>query len=98
MLQQEDLDGVIIVGPRVRFESKRQKPNHRVKAGWTEILGTKAEGTFGYRGEFEGFVRSCLEEERPRANLLDGAKDLLVSEAISQSYNTGKIVELDEFK
>jgi len=59
---------------------------------WTEIMATKAEGAFGYRGELEGFALSCLGEDRPRANLWDGARDLQVSEAVWQSANSGEVV------
>ncbi len=64
------------------------------KPDWTEILATKMEGAFGYRGELEAFARSCLEQERPKADLWDGAKDLRVSEAVWQSANTNNVVEL----
>jgi len=65
------------------------------KPDWTEILATKAEGAFGYRGELEGFARSCLGEERPRADLWDGARDLLVSESVWESANTGKVIKIN---
>ncbi len=61
---------------------------------WAETIAAKAEGEFGYRGELEGFARSCLGQDRPRADLWDGAKDLLVSEAVWQSANTGQAVDL----
>jgi predicted dehydrogenase len=61
---------------------------------WTEILATKAEGAFGYRGELEAFARSCIGEERPKSNLWDGAKDLLVSESVWESASTGRIVKV----
>ena len=65
------------------------------KPDWTEFMATKSEGAFGYRGELEGFARSCLGEERPRANLWDGASDLQVSEAVWQSATSGRAVGLD---
>ena len=68
------------------------------KPDWTEILATKAEGAFGYRGELEGFVRSCLREEHPRSDLWDGAKDLQISEAVWKSANTGKVVQIGELE
>ncbi|MCS7186742.1 MAG: Gfo/Idh/MocA family oxidoreductase [Armatimonadota bacterium] len=57
---------------------------------WTEILATKAEGAFGYRGEVEEFAKACLGEGRPASSLWDGAKDLQVAEAVWESANTRK--------
>ncbi len=61
---------------------------------WTEILATKAEGTFGYRGEIEAFAKACLGDGKPASTLWDGAKDLQVAEAVWESANTGKPVTL----
>ncbi len=61
---------------------------------WTEIIATKAEGTFGYKGEIEAFAKACLGDGKPASSLLDGAKDLKVAEAIWESANSGKLVQL----
>ena len=61
---------------------------------WTEIMATKAEGAFGYRGELECFARSCLGEGHPRADLWDGARDLQISEAVWHSANAHEVVEI----
>ena len=66
------------------------------KPEWTEVMGTKAEGMFGYRGELEGFARSCLGEGRPRSDLWDGAKDLQVSEAVWHSAISGEVVRITQ--
>lgn len=61
---------------------------------WTELMATKAEGAFGYRGEIEAFVKACLGEGEPESTLWDGAKDLQVAEAVWESANSGKAVQL----
>lgn len=61
---------------------------------WTEILATKAEGAFGYRGEIEAFAKACLGEGQPASTLWDGAKDLQVAEAVWESANAKKPVRL----
>jgi len=61
---------------------------------WTELLATKAEGAFGYRDEIEAFARACLGEDKPKSTLWDGAKDLRISDAVWESANTGKAVEI----
>lgn len=65
------------------------------KPEWTEILGVKAEGMFGYRGELRGFARSCLGLESPRSTLWDGAKDLQISETVWESASSEKVVKLE---
>jgi len=62
---------------------------------WTELLATRAEGAFGYRGEIEAFARACLGEDKPRSTLWDGAKDLQVSEAVWESANLNKPVRIN---
>jgi predicted dehydrogenase len=57
---------------------------------WTELMATKAEGAFGYRGEIEAFARACLGEEKPESTLWDGARDLQVSEAVWGSATQGR--------
>jgi len=59
---------------------------------WTELMATKAEGAFGYRGEIEAFARACLGEEKPESTLWDGARDLQVSEAVWESATHGRPV------
>ncbi len=61
---------------------------------WTEILATKAEGAFGYKGEIEAFAKACLGEGKPASNLWDGAKDLQVAEAVWESASTKKLVQV----
>jgi len=62
---------------------------------WTELLATKAEGAFGYRGEIEAFALACLGEGKPKSTLWDGAKDLKISEAVWESANLNKPVRLN---
>jgi hypothetical protein len=61
---------------------------------WTELLATKAEGAFGYQGEIEAFAKACLGEDEPASTLWDGAKDLQVAEAIWESANSNKAVQI----
>jgi len=61
---------------------------------WTELMATKAEGAFGYRGEIEAFARACLGEDRPKSTLWDGAKDLQISEAVWESASSNKPVRI----
>lgn len=61
---------------------------------WTEILATKAEGTFGYRDEIAAFAKACLGEGKPASTLWDGARDLRVAEAVWESANSKKPVKL----
>ncbi len=62
---------------------------------WTELMATKAEGSFGYRGEIESFARACLGEDKPRSTLWDGAKDLQISEAVWESASLNKPVKIN---
>jgi hypothetical protein len=61
---------------------------------WTELLATKAEGAFGYQGEIEAFAKACLGEGEPASTLWDGAKDLQVAEAVWESANSNKAVQI----
>jgi len=61
---------------------------------WTELMATKAEGAFGYKGELENFARSCLGLDKPKADLFDGAKDLEIAEAVWESATTGRPVKV----
>ena len=61
---------------------------------WTELMATKAEGAFGYRGEIEAFAKACLGEDKPRSTLWDGAEDLRISEAVWESANLNKPVKI----
>jgi len=61
---------------------------------WTEVLATKAEGAFGYQGEIEAFAKACLGEGEPASTLWDGAKDLQVAEAVWESANSNKLVQI----
>ncbi len=62
---------------------------------WTELMATKAEGSFGYRGEIEAFALACLGEGSPKSNLWDGARDLRISEAVWESANMNKTVKIN---
>ena len=61
---------------------------------WTELLISKAEGAFGYRGELQNFARAILRKEKIRADLFDGAKDLQISEAVWESSRIKKAVRI----
>ncbi len=61
---------------------------------WTELMSTKSEGAFGYRGEIENFALSLLGKEKPRADLFDGAKDLQIAEAVWKSAQEAKVVKV----
>ena len=62
---------------------------------WTELLVTKTEGAFGYKGELQNFARSILKLEKPFSNLTDASKDLQISEAVWESSQTKKPVSID---
>ena len=48
----------------------------------------------GYYGEVEHFIDSVLRKERPKPDITDGYKALKIAEAVWESANTGKTVEL----
>jgi len=63
--------------------------------GWVELsLGSKSGETFGYNGELENFVRSCLGQDKPRSDLFDGAKDLQFAEAVWDSALSNKPIKI----
>ena len=58
---------------------------------WTELAGTEA---FGYRNELQNFARVLLKQEKLKADLFDGAKDLQIIEAVWESSQTKKPVKI----
>lgn len=71
-----------------RYQSIEWQPD------WTELMATKAEGCFGYRGELENFALSLLKKAKPSSDLFDGAKDMQIAEAVWESATTKKIIKL----
>jgi len=76
--------------PLSEFKEAGRDQSIRWRPDWTELLSTKAEGAFGYRGEIQNFARAVLGLEKCASDLWDGAKDLQIGEAIWASAQSGK--------
>ena len=61
---------------------------------FTEVIGSTAGGMAGYKGEMQNFARAAMGLEKPVADLFDGAKALQIAEAIWESSQTHKPVNL----
>lgn len=60
---------------------------------WAEISYNREE-MFGYQGEVQNFARAVLNKEKPGSTLWDGAKDLEIAEAVWNSSQTKKPVNI----
>ncbi|MDD2708952.1 MAG: Gfo/Idh/MocA family oxidoreductase [Verrucomicrobiae bacterium] len=78
--------------PEFKLEGRAQIFTWRPE--FTEVVGSTAGGVVGYKGELRRFALAALGQEKPTADLFDGAKAVQLAEAIWDSSQTGKTVSL----